>query len=53
MNETLTIRTERVDDISLLLAHMQRMDLASLLDAYFLTHGNWEGLSLGKVTQAP
>jgi transposase len=50
MNETLTIRTERVDDIPLLLAQMQCMSLASLLDAHFPTHGNREGLSLGKVT---
>jgi len=50
MNETLTIRTERVDDIPLLLGQMERMGLASLLDAHFPTHGNWEGLSLGKVT---
>jgi transposase len=50
MNETLTIRTERVDDIPLLLAQMQRMGLANLLDTHFLTHGNREGLSLGKVT---
>jgi transposase len=49
MNETLTIRTERVDDIPLLLAQMQRMGLVSLLDAHFPTHGNREGLSLGWV----
>jgi transposase len=39
-----------VDDIPLLLAQMQRMGLASLLDTHLLTHGNREGLSLGKVT---
>src|SRR6266581_2785250 len=50
MNETLTIRTERVDDIPLLLAHMERMGIARLLDAHFPTNGNREGLSLGKVT---
>ncbi len=50
MNETLTIRTERVDDIPLLLAQMQRMGIASLLDAHFPTHGNRQGLSLGTVT---
>src|SRR5947209_7402777 len=50
MNETLTIRTERVDDLPLLLAQMQRMDIARLLDAHFPTHGNREGLSLGTVT---
>ena len=50
MKEPLTITTERVDDIPLLLAHMQRMGLARLLDAYFPTHGNRQGLSLGMVT---
>src|SRR5437763_12169479 len=50
MNEPLTITTERVDDLPLLLAQMQRMGLARLLDAHFPTHGNREGLSLGVVT---
>jgi transposase len=50
MNEPLTIRTERVDDIPLLLAQMERMGIARLLDAHFPTHGNREGLSLGVVT---
>jgi transposase len=50
MNEPLTIRTERVDDIPLLLAQMQRMGIADLLDEHFPTHGNREGLSLGEVT---
>jgi transposase len=50
MNEPLTIRTERVDDIPLLLAQMQRMGIARLLDEHFPTHGNREGLSLGELT---
>lgn len=50
MKEALTITTERVDDIPLLLAQMQRMGLARLLDAHFPTHGNRQGLSLGGVT---
>ena len=47
MTEMLTVITERVDDIPLLLAHLQRMDLPDLLDSYFLVHGNRQGLSLG------
>ena len=47
MTEMLTVTTERVDDIPLLLAHLQRMDLPMLLDSYFLVHGNRQGLSLG------
>src|SRR2546425_7941225 len=50
MNDPLTITTERVDDLPLLLAQMQRMDLARLLDAHFPTQGNRQGLSLGVVT---
>src|SRR5258708_30377430 len=50
MNEPLTIQTERVDDIPLLLAQMQRMGIADLLDEHFPTHGNRTGLSLGVVT---
>jgi len=47
----LFIHTERVDDIPLLLAQMDRMGIHSLLDNFFPTHGNWQGLSLGTVTQ--
>src|SRR4051812_32428602 len=47
MNENLTIHTERVDDVPLLLAQMERMGIAALLDTHFLPHGNRVGLSLG------
>jgi transposase len=50
MKETLNIETERVDDIPLLLAHMQRMNLAELLDKHIPVHGNRKGLGLGNVT---
>lgn len=50
MNETLTIISERVDDIPLLLAQVARMGVQPLLDTHFPTHGNWQGLSLGWVT---
>jgi transposase len=50
MKESLSIETERVDDIPLLIAHMQRMKLAELLDKHFPTNGNREGLSLGWVS---
>ena len=39
-----------MDDLPLLLAQMQRMGLARLLDVHFPTHGNREGLSLGMIT---
>jgi transposase len=50
MAETLKIISERVDDIPLLLAQLDRMGVQPLLDEHFPTHGNWVGLSLGWVT---
>ena len=50
MHEIPTIITERIDDIPLLLAQMQRMGLPTLFDTHFPTHGNWTGLSLGWVS---
>jgi transposase len=49
MKEALSIETERTDDIPLLLAHMQRMQLAILLDKHFPTHGLRKGLSMGEL----
>lgn len=43
------IGNERVDDIPLLLNQMQKINLSELVDEYFKSHGNWKGLSLGKV----
>jgi transposase len=50
MTERPTVVSERVDDIPLLVAQMRRMDLPPLLDSYFVTHGNRQGLSLGWTT---
>ncbi len=44
------LKTERVDDIPLLLAQVDRMEVSSLLDKHFQSHGNWQGLSLGIVS---
>ena len=41
MIETFTITSERVDDIPLLLATLERMGMPPLLDQHFLTHGNF------------
>jgi transposase len=49
MDIPLSVITERVDDIPLLLAQLERMEVQPLLDDYFPTHGNWQGLSLGQV----
>ena len=45
-------RTERVDDIPLLLAQMEKMNIAALLDNHFPVHGNWQGLRLGEIVVA-
>jgi transposase len=50
MMEKLTMTTERVDDIPVLLAQSEKMGIAGLLDASFQPHGNWEGTSLGLTT---
>src|SRR5438093_773345 len=49
MNESITITSERVDDLPVLVAQLARMKVATLLDAHFPTHGSWAGLSLGQV----
>ena len=38
-----------MDDIPLLLAQMEKMNIAALLDKHFPMHGNWQGLSLGQI----
>jgi transposase len=38
---------ERIDDLPLLLAQMERMGIRELLDRHFPVHGHWLGLSLG------
>jgi transposase len=43
------IRSERVDDIPLLLEQVERMGVPRLLDEHVGQHGNWQGLSLGWV----
>lgn len=49
MKKPTILKTERVDDIPLLLAQLKRMGVQELLDEHFPTHGNWQGLSLGQV----
>jgi transposase len=47
MTNKLSITSERVDDIPLLLAQIEGMGIPELLDTHFVTHGNWIGTSLG------
>ena len=50
MNPNPTLITERVDDVPLLIEHMQRMGLPALFDDHFAPHGNWQGRRLGWVS---
>ena len=50
MNEFEPLMIERIDDVPMLLAQLERMQVATLLDRHFPTHGNWQGLSLGMVS---
>jgi transposase len=50
MSETLTITTERMDDLPLLLTYLIQMGVPRLLDSYFRQHGNWQGLPASWVT---
>lgn len=44
------IQVERVDDLPLLLAQLERMQVAALLDKHFPVHGPWAGaLTCGEV----
>ncbi len=47
MISSASLTVERIDDVPLLLAQMERMGIRELLDRHFPTHGNWLGLSLG------
>lgn len=49
MNTGLTIETERVDDIPVLIAEMNRMGIAELVGEHFRMHGNWQGIEMGRV----
>ncbi len=50
MNDIENLTIERVDDVPVLLAQLERMQVANLLDRRFPTHGNWQGLTLGQVS---
>ena len=49
MSEPKKLTYERVDDLPLLLEQLKKMGVQKLLDKYFPTHGNWQGLSLGSI----
>jgi transposase len=50
MAATLTIVSERVDAMPVLLAQLERLGVQALRDEHFPTHGTWVGRSLGWVS---
>jgi transposase len=50
MDEMKPLTIERIDDVPILLAQLEHMQIGQLLDRHFPTHGNWQGLSLGMVS---
>jgi transposase len=47
MTDNLSVTSERVDDLPVLLTEIERMGVVQVLDEIFTTHGNWGGVSLG------
>ena len=44
------MKIERVDDIPLIIAELEKCKLSDALNEFFPDHGNWKGLSGGQVT---
>ncbi len=44
-------RIERIDDVVLLLKKIQKLEIGRIIDEELLVHGNWVGLSVGKLTE--
>ena len=47
MADQMTVTTELIDDIPVLLAQAVKMDVPKLFDKHFSVHGNWAGTSPG------
>ena len=50
MSTKITATHERVDDLPAIIAHLQKMRVAPLLDNHCSPNGNGQGLSLGRTT---
>ena len=47
MTTCASLTVERIDDLPLLLAQLEHMQIRACLDLHFPVHGHWRGLSLG------
>lgn len=45
------LRVERIDDVPLLIKQMQKMEIGKTIEENIPIHGNWSGLSMGKVVE--
>jgi len=43
------VTTEQVEDIPVLIAEMERMEIENLADKHFLPHENWKRCSVGQI----
>ncbi len=48
-NEVAEVQVERLDDLPVLLGHLQKMHIQEIIDRVITPHGNWQGLSPGWV----
>src|SRR5271157_4129326 len=51
LSKELTVTTEAVDDIPILVGSAERLGVADLLDKHFVVDSKWQGLSLGKMLE--
>src|SRR5713101_3426120 len=47
MSETLTVTSEQINDLPLLLGIVEELGVRRVIDAQIHPHGNWEGISVG------
>jgi hypothetical protein len=48
-HEVAEVQVERLDDLPVLLGHLQKMHIQEIVDRVITPHGNWQGLSPGWV----
>lgn len=49
METELTVRTETIDDIPLLLKIIEALGIAEIIDSWVKPHGHWQGIGVGTV----
>jgi transposase len=49
--QQLEVQIEPVEDIPVLIAKLERMNVQKLIGRHFMPHGNWRGCQVGQVVQ--